>query len=134
MSRQPSCGLAQARNRARVARSYLDVAELAADESGDEARNVAAGNAVLAGIAASDAICCIRLGKRHRGQDHHAAADLLRTVRPDGRTLATALTTVLAVKDPSHYGETFVSSTRLKSTLRAASRLVEAAETVVAGT
>jgi hypothetical protein len=31
---------------------YLDVAEIAEAEEGDEARNVAAGNAVLAGIAA----------------------------------------------------------------------------------
>ena len=57
MSRQPTCGPADARNRAKVARMYRDVAELAADEPGDEARNVAAGNAVLAGHRASDAIC-----------------------------------------------------------------------------
>jgi hypothetical protein len=114
--------------------SEVERPELAADEPGDEARNVAAGNAVLAGIAAADAICCLRLGKRHRGQDHHAATDLLHTVRPDGRTLATALATVLAAKDPSHYGETFVSNTRLKTTMRAATRLVDAAEDVIAGT
>ncbi|GAA5121872.1 hypothetical protein [Haloechinothrix salitolerans] len=36
--------------------------------SRDEARNVAAGNAVLAGIAASDAICCIRLGSVTAGK------------------------------------------------------------------
>lgn len=54
MSRQPQCGLLEARNRAKVARSYLDVAELAAHEPADGTRNVAAGNAVLAGIAASD--------------------------------------------------------------------------------
>ena len=58
MSRQPSCGLTEAEKRARIARMYLDVAEIAAAEEGDEARNVAAGNAVLAGIGASDAICC----------------------------------------------------------------------------
>jgi hypothetical protein len=27
---------------------------------------------VLSGIAASDAICCIRLGCRHRGDDHRS--------------------------------------------------------------
>lgn len=102
--------------------------------SDDEARNVAAGNAVLAGIAASDAICCIRLGNDPvLGQAHHAAADLLRTVQPGGRTLATALATVLAVKDPSHYGESFVSQNRLRTTLRAATRLVEAAEEFITG-
>ncbi|MHB8661983.1 MAG: hypothetical protein ACYDH6_04775 [Acidimicrobiales bacterium] len=63
MTRQPACGPADARLRAKVARAYLDVAETAAEERVDEARNVAAGNAVLAAIAAADAICCIRLGR-----------------------------------------------------------------------
>lgn len=53
--------------------------------------------------------------------------------QPGGRTLATALATVLAVKDPSHYGESFVSQTRLRTTLRAATRLVEAAEEFLTG-
>lgn len=134
MSRQSPCGRAQADNRARVARMYLEVAELAAEEVGDHARNVAAGNAVLAGIAAADAVCCLRLGARHRGQDHRAAVDLLRTIRPDGAKLASDLATVLAVKDLSHYGETFVSAIKLTSTLRAAARLVEAARDMVATT
>jgi hypothetical protein len=69
VSRQPVCGLPEARSRAKIVRMYLDLAQVAAAEFGDEARNVAAGNAALAGIAASDAICCVRLNKRHRGQD-----------------------------------------------------------------
>jgi len=131
VTRQPRCGPAEGRNRAKVARMYLDVAELAGAEPGDEARNVAAGNAVLAGIAASDAICCVRLGKRHRGQDHHGAVAVLRAVRPDGPKLAADLAAVLAVKDPSHYGEKFVGDAKLKATMRAAARLVDAAETLI---
>lgn len=69
---------------------YLDLTQVAAAESGDEARNVAAGNAVLAGIAASDAICCVRLNKRHRGQDHQGAVALLGLIRPHGPMLAAA--------------------------------------------
>lgn len=133
MSRQPQCGLLEARNRAKVARSYLDVAELAAHEPADGTRNVAAGNAVLAGIAASDAICCVRLGKRHRGQDHHGALALLRTVRPNGSSLAADLSAVLTLKDPSHYGETFIGDAKLKTTMRAATRLIEAAEAILTG-
>jgi len=110
---------------------YLDLAEVAAGETGDEARNVAAGNAVLAGIAASDAICCIHLNRRHRGQDHHAAVALLAVIHPHGTNLAAALATVLSAKDTSHYGETFVGEAKLKSTLRAAARLVEAAEAAI---
>lgn len=99
MSRQSQCGHTEARNRVKIARSYLDVAELAAHEPADGTRNVAAGNAVLAGIAASDVICCVRLGTRHRGQDHHGALALLRTVYPDGSKLAADLASVLAVKE-----------------------------------
>jgi len=52
---------------------------------------VAAGNAVLAGIAASDAICCVRLGCRHRGEDHRGATELLKTATVDGDRLAVTL-------------------------------------------
>lgn len=110
---------------------YLDVAEIAAAGEGDEARNVAAGNAVLAGIAASDAICCIRLGRRPRGQDHRDAVSMLQTVRPEGERLAGDLSTVLGVKDASHYGETFLTAAKSRTTMRAASRLVSAAEKIV---
>jgi len=39
---------------------------------------------------------------------------------------------VLAVKDPSHYGERFVGDAKLKATMRAAARLAEAAEAMIA--
>lgn len=43
--------------------------------------HVAAGNAVLAAIAASHAVCCRLLGERSRGQDHRDAIALLEQVR-----------------------------------------------------
>jgi hypothetical protein len=55
MTRQAPCGPPEASRRSRLARTYLDVAEGAAAQGGEEARNVAAGNAVLAAIAAADA-------------------------------------------------------------------------------
>lgn len=128
MSRQPACGPVQARTRTRLARTYLDVAELAATGSGEETRNVAAGNAVLAGIAASDAICCVRLGRRPRGQSHSEAVNVLQDVSPNGQQYARDLATLLGTKDASHYGETFITPSKLKATMRAAQRLVEAAE------
>jgi hypothetical protein len=91
VSRQADCGPSEARARAKIVRKYLEMAELAQTEDLAEAKNVAAGNAVLAGIAASDAICCTRLRRRHRGQDHAGAVTLLRTIHPDGRKLADAL-------------------------------------------
>lgn len=134
MTRQPGCGRPEAQLRAKVARAYLDAAELVADGQSAEARNVAAGNAVLAAIAAADAIGCVRLGRRNRSERHADATDLLRTVRPDGARLARDMSTVLSAKDPSHYGLSFVSASGLKATLRAASRLVDAAETMLAAT
>jgi ribose transport system permease protein len=83
---------------------------------------------VLAAIAASDAICCMRLGKRHRGQDHIGAVALLKSVKPDGSTYAKDLQAALSVKDPAHYGENFISDAKLRATMRAATRLVQAAE------
>jgi hypothetical protein len=80
----------EARTRLLTAQAYLDVASSVLDERDrDEYLNVAAGLAVLAGIAASDTICCARLGCRHRGDDHRGAADLLRRATPDGGELAT---------------------------------------------
>lgn len=58
MARTPrtsSCGIAEARGRLRIARAYLDTAELVHDEmERQELLSVSAGLAVLAGIAASD--------------------------------------------------------------------------------
>ena len=48
---------------------------------------VAAGLAVLAGIAASDSLCATRLGEIHRSADHRAAADLLGVATADGAKL-----------------------------------------------
>jgi hypothetical protein len=48
--------------------------------------HVAAGNAVLAAIAASNALCCRLLGERSRGQDHRDAVALLEQVRFGTRT------------------------------------------------
>ena len=59
------------RARPRTAQAYLEVAgNVLREPSRDEYLNVAAGLAVLAGIAASDAICGTPLGRIHRGDDH----------------------------------------------------------------
>lgn len=51
---------------------------------------VAAGLAVLAGIAGSDAICARRLGAIHRGEDHRGAAALLEDSRDHQRRTRSA--------------------------------------------
>jgi len=133
MTRQAPCGPTEAARRARLARAYLDLAEQAMGHDADESRNVAAGNAVLAAIAASDALTCLRLGRHSRGQGHPEATALLRTVRPDGAALARDFATAVGIKDAAHYGSVLVTTTALKSVLRAAVRLVEAAEHALSG-
>lgn len=104
-SRRASCGIREARARLRTAQAYLEVAELVLDEQArEEFLSVSTGLAVLAGIAASDGICCARGGSRHRGDDHRGAARLLGQATPDGKMLATTLLRLLDLKDEAHYG------------------------------
>jgi hypothetical protein len=118
--------------RLRHARSFLDVADLVASEGDDvELSSVSASLTVLAGIAASDAACCRALGRRSRGPDHRAAADLLKTVSPGGAAAANALNRLLGLKDDAHYGLTSVSRARLRVALRQASDLVNFAARLV---
>lgn len=128
MNREAACGGNEARTRARIARTYLELAGVANASEGDEVRNAAAGNAVLAAIAASDSLCCLRLGRRSRGTDHATATTLLAKITPGGRALARDLTAALAIKDAAHYGATFLTEAKLRAAMRAATRLVEAAE------
>ncbi|MGH9063469.1 MAG: hypothetical protein ACRDZQ_08050 [Acidimicrobiales bacterium] len=112
----------------RTAEAYLEAAELVLGEpSRREFGNVAAGLAVLAGIAASDAICCSRLGYRHRGEDHREAAELLEGATPDGQKLGMSLIRLLGVKDEAHYGVNLVVARTAGDATRWAKRLVERA-------
>ena len=74
----------EGRGRRQVAEKYLEVANLIDSEDGT-ALNVCVGVAVLAGIAAGDAVCAAALGERYSGQDHEAAADVLSRVGPEAR-------------------------------------------------
>lgn len=97
-----------------------------ANEGDDvEYASPAAALAVLAGIAASDAACCMALGRRYRGQDHRGAAALLERVTPGGRQAANSLGRLVDLKDEAHYGLFDVASKDLKSALRQASSLVQ---------
>lgn len=131
MSPEARCGSGDARTRSRVARSYLDLAAVAGDSKASDMRNAAAGNAVLAAIAASDALCCLRLGRRSRGKDHNRAVTLLARITPSGKDLARDLAAALAIKDAAQYGTIFLSEARFRAAFRAATRLVEAAESAL---
>lgn len=120
--RQRSGTVADARNRRVIAARYLEIAELAATEEGPGANNVIVGIAVLAGIAASDAICLSATGSRYSGEDHAEAARVL------GRTdkkLGTELSKLVRLKPGAHYGSTFISDNDRRRALRAAAALVQ---------
>lgn len=68
---------AGARARLKEAGVYLAMAELAGSGNSAESK-VAGSNAILAGIAAADAICGLVLGERSAGDDHTQAINLLK--------------------------------------------------------
>jgi len=113
----------EGRARRNVAESYLDVAELISSEDGT-AINVCVGVAVLAGIAAGDAICAAALGERYSGDDHDAAADLLGRVDPK---LGKSLHDLVALKGKSHYGSALLTAKDRKKAVRCATTLVDEA-------
>lgn len=125
--RTTPCTRRDARTRLDQANAYLEVAELTVGERGDEWSSVAAGVAVLAGIAAADAIGCVRAGERSRGRDHRQAAVVLESATPDGAALADSLIRLLDVKDQAHDGTRVVSAAQARGSIRRARTLVDRA-------
>lgn len=121
-------GRAEGRARFKIAAKYHEVAELAATETGDALNNVVVGIAVLAGIAAADALCLVSLGKSYAGTDHAEAARLLEEV--DAR-LAKELAKLVRLKPPAHYGYSFLSDTDRTVALRSAEKLLAAARMAI---
>ena len=116
-------GLVEARKRRDIAQSYFDAADLLSSDPGP-AINTSIGNAVLAGIAAGDAICLAAIGARYAGQDHGAAADFLEAVDPEvGRRLRT----LVGFKSASHYGDSILTGPDRTAALRHAKALVDEA-------
>lgn len=78
---------------------------------------------VHAGVAASDVLCCARLGVHAVGNSHQDAVALLRTIDPP---LARDLSTLLAMKTKAGYSAQSMSAQDRTRAERAAGRLVEA--------
>jgi hypothetical protein len=123
------CNAANAKTRLAVARQYQSLAELASADTSAAAQTAGVGNAVLAGIAAADAICCVRLGKRSSSTNHQDAVRLLQQV---DQALAQSLAVLVAVKTPSQYGESLLSPALVTKSMRALDVLIIAAERIVA--
>lgn len=108
---------------ASVARSQFEADDLAA-------RNVAAGNAALAGIAAADVLCTIYLEVRSASSDHSDAIELLNEV---DREAARDLTLVVRDKSRAHYGIAPLDKDTVKRMIRSMERLVQRAQDSAAG-
>jgi hypothetical protein len=110
------------------ARVYLAMAELAG--SGSSAENKVAGsNAILAGIAAADAICGLVLGERSAGDDHTQAINLLKKAIHPSTKAATSLKRLLTQKTPVQYGADAISASDAADLIRWARDILHEADT-----
>jgi hypothetical protein len=110
------CTLADARARLHDADAFLLTAEAADDP------DVVATNAIHAGIAAADAICCVAMRERSSDGNHRAAADLLREVDPE---LAGTFSRLLDRKQQAAYESRDISTAVAASCVRQAKTLVD---------
>lgn len=118
---------AGARARLKEARIYLSAAELL-DSGGPAESKVAGSNAILAGIAAADAICGLVLGERSASDDHAEAIGLLKRATHPSTKAATSLTRLLTRKTPVQYGVDAISSTDAANLIRWARDVLQEAE------
>lgn len=130
-TRLRNCNEGIADGRFGKAEQFLEAAATVRDLADDEA---AVGDAlvtlcVLAGIAASDVICCKALGHFVQGEDHLQAIAELSKVVPDGKRLGNDLRALLQMKTQAGYAAPPVSAEQRKRAWRRAETLVEAART-----
>jgi hypothetical protein len=131
MPRTRPCPAEIRRGRLRKATQFVDAATLIADQADGEA-DVADAFVTLcihAGIAASDVICCARLGQYAQGEDHSEAVALLG--KADSGS-AKHLRVLLGMKTRAEYSHASVTASDTKRAIRAAEALVETARRVSA--
>lgn len=131
MAREQPCDTAIARGRLARARAFLEAAVLVSGlTNGEEGveDELAAALVTLwvhAGIAASDVVCCVRLGRHHLGDNHRHAVRLLRSADQGSEK---HLRRLLDLKTPAGYGHRLVSRDDRLRARRAAEALMARAE------
>lgn len=115
------------------AHAFLDSArlvdQLGVDAGIDPIGNTIASLAVLAGIAASDALCGAEVGERV-GENHADAVKLLRQATP-GKSSAAQLQRLLDAKAESQYSPRLVTVARALELTEQATRLVDEMDAVI---
>lgn len=127
--RQRTTSTIETKTRAAQARAFLAAATLHVDDADPANANVSAALSVLAGIAASDAICGHALHTIAQGQDHGEAVALLASVSSPA---ARRLKTLLSAKTSSQYGSSYVTAARARDLLEQAKRLCDEMDAVLA--
>ncbi len=119
---------AEVRVRQQHAHSFLAAAKLVEEFGPDEnvvdVANTIGSLAVLAGIAATDAITGAALGMRSASQNHGDAVALLKSVN-GGAKLAPHLVRLVDSKTEAQYAPALLTTARAGSLLTAAQRLVD---------
>ncbi|MGC7098675.1 hypothetical protein ACPZ19_28730 [Amycolatopsis lurida] len=108
------------------ANQFIEAADMIRDLA-DEHEDVADAYVTLcvhAGIAASDVICCAKLGEHAQGENHDEAICLLARADKDA---AKHLRTLLKLKTKAGYSHTPATADEFKRAGRAADVLVETA-------
>ncbi len=127
--RTRKCDAGIQRGRLFKANQFIEAAAMIG-ELADEHDDVADAYVTLcvhAGIAASDVICCARLGEHAQGENHEEAIGLL--ARAD-KEIAKHLRTLLKLKTKAGYSHTPATAEEFKRAGRAAETLVETARRV----
>jgi len=122
--------LEEARAHLAKAREFLEAAELTNDLA---LYNAAASNAVTSGINSKDAICLAVTGRTRKADNHAEAVAELKNSGPVGRDASTTFSRLLKLKSKSQYQSAPVSATDAAKSIDWASRLLEAAQSVVPG-
>lgn len=116
--------LAHVGNRLSFALEYAQVARVQFGANESRANIAAAGNAILAGIAAADVLCIVHLRVRSASTNHSDAIALLQEVNQEA---AQDLSVLLREKSQSHYGLAPVDIRTLTRMMRSMERLVHSA-------
>lgn len=129
MARTTNCTSGTIAGRRARAEQFLEAAELV-DVLEDPDQDLAAAYVTLcvhAGIAASDVICCLRLGYHASSQDHTEAVRVLETAEPSA---SGSLDILLRLKTPAGYSHKSISGADRRRARRAATSLVERMRTL----
>jgi len=126
-SRTRPCDPQDAAQRYDQAKAFADLAELDPESDDGPTRSAAVSNAVLAGIAAADSICCRRLGLHAAGDDHQRAIALVEEAGDVGREARRRLETLLSIKHKAQYEEVDPTVPEAKRAIRAMRSILDLA-------